>query len=118
MQRFGLPLVPAALALIAVNFSDRFFLSHLTDLAEVGLYELGVRVASAMVLLLTAFRTAWPAFAYPIADDAEARRTYAYVLTYLVTISSWLTLALGVLSPWMVRILAADEDLHPGSRVA
>src|ERR671911_396243 len=29
MNRFGIPLVPAALALIAVNFSDRFFLVHL-----------------------------------------------------------------------------------------
>ena len=83
MQRFGLPLVPSALALIVVNFSDRFFLSHLASLAEVGLYEIGARIASAMVLLLTAFRAAWPAFAYSIEDDAEARRTYAFVLTYL-----------------------------------
>ena len=62
MNRFGIPLVPAALALIVVNFSDRFFLVHLTSLAEVGLYEIGVRISSAMVLLLTAFRMAWPAF--------------------------------------------------------
>ncbi len=84
MNRFGIPLVPAALALILVNFSDRFFLVHLDGLAEVGLYEIGVRIASAMVLLLTAFRMAWPAFAYSIEDDAEAKRTYAFVLTYLV----------------------------------
>ena len=66
MNRFGIPLVPTALALIAINFGDRFFLVHLTDLEEVGVYEIGVRIASAMVLLLTAFRTAWPAFAYSI----------------------------------------------------
>jgi hypothetical protein len=53
MNRFGVPLVPAALALIVVNFSDRFFLVHLASLEEVGLYEIGVRIASAMVLLLT-----------------------------------------------------------------
>ena len=40
-----------------------------------------------MVLLLTAFRTAWPAFAYSIEDDDEARRTYGYVLTYLICIA-------------------------------
>jgi O-antigen/teichoic acid export membrane protein len=97
MNRFGLPLVPAALALIAVNFGDRFFLVHLSGLDEVGLYEVGVRIASAEVLLLTAFRTAWPAFAYSISDDAEAKRTYAYVLTYLVVISSWVALGLGLL---------------------
>jgi O-antigen/teichoic acid export membrane protein len=118
MQRFGLPLVPAALALIAVNFGDRFFLIHFSGPAEVGRYELGVRIASAMVLLLTAFRTAWPAFAYSIEDDHEAKRTYGFVLTYLVLIASWLALALGLLAPWIVRILAPTNDAFwPGARV-
>lgn len=116
MNRFGVPLVPAALALIAVNFSDRFFLVHLASLEEVGLYEIGVRIASAMVLLLTAFRMAWPAFAYSIEDDTEAKRTYAYVLTYLVAIASWLALALGLLAPWLVRLLATPE-FYGGERV-
>ena len=84
MNRFGIPLVPSALALIALNFGDRFFLNELVGTAEVGRYELGVRIASAMVLLITAFRMAWPAFAYSIEDDDEAKRTYAFVLTYLV----------------------------------
>ena len=77
MNRFGVPLVPAALALIAMNLGDRFFLDHFAGIEEVGRYEIGVRIASAMVLLITAFRTAWPAFAYSIDDDAEAKRTYA-----------------------------------------
>jgi O-antigen/teichoic acid export membrane protein len=116
MNRFGIPLVPAALALIAVNFSDRFFLVHLASLDEVGLYEIGVRIASAMVLLLTAFRMAWPAFAYSIEDDAEAKRTYAFVLTYLVAVASWLALALGLLAPWLVRLLTQPE-FYEGERV-
>src|SRR5438874_977804 len=61
MNRFGLPLVPSAVALWLTNFSDRFFLIKLTDAHEVGLYSIGVRVASALVLLLAAFRLAWPA---------------------------------------------------------
>ena len=116
MNRFGLPLVPAALALIAVNFSDRFFLVHLASIEEVGLYEIGVRIASAMVLLLTAFRMAWPAFAYSIEDDGEAKRTYAFVLTYLVVVASWLALALGLLAPWLVRLLTQPE-FYEGERV-
>lgn len=118
MQRFGLPLVPSALALIAINFSDRFFIERFAGLAEVGRYELGVRIASVTVLLLTAFRTAWPAFAYSIEDEDEARRTYGYVLTYLVLIASWLALALGLLAPWLVQLLApAESDFWPGARV-
>jgi O-antigen/teichoic acid export membrane protein len=109
MNGFGLPLVPTALFLWTTNFSDRFFLVKLADAAEVGLYSVGVRIASAMVLLLTAFRLAWPAFAYSIEDDQEAKRTYAFVLTYLTVISSWVALGLALLSPWLVDLLATPE---------
>jgi O-antigen/teichoic acid export membrane protein len=116
MNRFGLPLVPSALALWAVNFIDRLFLVKLSSVREVGLYSIGVRVASAIVLLLTAFRTAWPAFAYSIEDDAEARHTYGFVLTYLIFVASWLALALSLLSPWIVHVLTTPA-FDPASRV-
>jgi len=69
-----------------------------------------------MVLLLTAFRMAWPAFAYSIEEDDEAKRTYAFVLTYLVAIASWLALALGLLAPWLVRLLTQPE-FYEGEKV-
>jgi O-antigen/teichoic acid export membrane protein len=107
MNHFGMPLVPSALLLWVTNFSDRLFLVKLTDTAEVGLYSVGVRIASAMVLLLTAFRMAWPAFAYSIQSDDEAKRTYAWVLTYLIVLSTWIATALTLLSPWLVAWLTA-----------
>jgi len=106
MNRFGLPLVPSALALWLTNFSNRFFLVKLADPHEVGLYSIGARIASAILLLLTAFRMAWPAFAYSIEDDREAQRTYSFVLTYVVFVTCWLALALGLLAPWIVRLIA------------
>jgi O-antigen/teichoic acid export membrane protein len=118
MNRFGLPLVPTALFLWTTNFSDRFFLVKLADAAEVGLYSVGARIASVMVLLLTAFRMAWPAFAYSIEDDAEAKRTYAFVLTYLTVIASWTALGLGLLSPWLVDLLAAADFADAANVVA
>ena len=117
MNRFGLPLVPSGLALWALNFSDRFFLARIAGQEDVGRYSLGVRIASAMVLLLVAFRMAWPAFAYSIQDEREARRTYAFVLTYLLYVSCWLSLALGVLAPWIVKLLARNEEFWPGADV-
>ncbi|OFW53795.1 MAG: hypothetical protein A2146_08340 [Actinobacteria bacterium RBG_16_67_10] len=109
MNRFGLPLVPSALFLWVTTFSDRFFLVKLADAEEVGLYSVGVRIASAIALLLTAFRTAWPAVGYSIEDDREAGRTYAFVLTYLVLITSWVATGLALLSPWLVGWIAAPS---------
>ena len=109
MNRFGLPLVPSMLALWLLNFGDRFFILQLDSTAAVGVYSIGARIASAMVLLLTAFRAAWPAFAYSIEDDREAKRAYAYVLTYLLFVASWMALALGLLSPWLVQWLTTPD---------
>jgi O-antigen/teichoic acid export membrane protein len=116
MNHFGVPLVPTALFLWVTNFSDRLFLVKLADTEEVGLYSVGVRIASAMVLLLTAFRLAWPAFAYSIDDEREARRTYAFVLTYLVALTTWVATGLALLSPWIVDWIAAP-DFAESSRV-
>jgi O-antigen/teichoic acid export membrane protein len=116
MNRFGLPLVPSAVALWLTNFADRFFLIKLTDPHEVGLYSIGVRVASAIVLLLTAFRLAWPAFAYSIDDDREASRTYSFVLTYVVFVCCWLALGLGLLAPWILRLITT-KPFYPAQNV-
>ena len=117
MQRFGLPLVPAALALWAINFIDRLFLIHISGKAETGLYALGVRIASGVLFLMVAFQTAWPAFAYSIEDDGEARQTYAFVLTYVLYVTCWASAALALLSPWIVRWLASSPAFYPSSRV-
>jgi len=106
MNKFGLPLVPSALALWAINFIDRFFVALFKGQTEVGVYSVAVRTSSVIVFLMAAFRLAWPAFAYSIEDDSAAKRTYAYVLTYLLFVCCWVSLALGLLSPWIVRILA------------
>jgi O-antigen/teichoic acid export membrane protein len=104
-----MPLVPSALSLWAINLIDRFFINGFKGQAENGIYSLAVRISSVIIFLMTAFQLAWPAFAYSIKDDREARRTYSYVLTYLLFATCWLSLALGVLAPWLVRILATSQ---------
>src|ERR1051325_4908469 len=102
MQHFGMPLVPSALALWAINFIDREFVGWYKGQGEVGVYSAAVKVAGVITFVMVAFRTAWPAFAYSIEDDREAKRTYSFVLTYLLTFAAWISLALGALAPWIV----------------
>jgi O-antigen/teichoic acid export membrane protein len=81
------------------------FVVHYKDAAEVGVYSVAVKIAGVITFVMVAFRTAWPAFAYSIEDDREAKRTYSFVLTYLMTLTSWVALALGALAPWWVKLL-------------
>ena len=109
MLAFGWPFVPSAVALAAIDFNDRFFLVKLEGTDDVGVYALGVRIAAVLVFFLWAFRLAWPAFAYSITDDEEARHTYGYVLTYVVAAGVWVATGLSLLSPWLVQILGPPE---------
>ena len=109
MQRFGLPLVPSALALWAINFIDRLFVGAYKGQGEVGVYSAAIKIASVITFVMFAFRTAWPAFAYSIEDDGDARRTYSFVLTYLLVVASWLALALGALAPWIVAVMVSHR---------
>jgi O-antigen/teichoic acid export membrane protein len=100
-----MPLVPSALALWTINFVDREFVIWYKGVAENGVYSAAVKIAGVITFVMVAFRTAWPAFAYSIDDDRDAKRTYSYVLTYLLTFASWMSLALGALAPWLVELL-------------
>jgi O-antigen/teichoic acid export membrane protein len=118
MQVFGMPLVPSALALWTINWVDREFVVWYKGLPEAGVYSAAVKIASVITFVMVAFRTAWPAFAYSIEDDREARRTYAFVLTYLLTFASWLALALGALAPWWTRLLTSSHYVRAEKGVA
>ncbi|HEY4976578.1 MAG TPA: oligosaccharide flippase family protein [Gaiellaceae bacterium] len=117
MEHFGLPLLPSALALWATKFSDRFFVNHYLHQHTVGVYSFGVQIASALVLIITAFQLAWPAFAYSIEDDEEARHTYAYVLTYFLYFMTWVAVALSLLAPFLAHFLAGRRSYWPGADV-
>jgi len=118
MQHFGMPLVPSALALWAINFIDREFVTWYKGNAEVGVYSAALKISTVITFVMIAFRTAWPAFAYSIEDDREARRTYSFVLTYLLAFMSWLALAFGALAPWVVELLTNSRYQRADKGVA
>jgi O-antigen/teichoic acid export membrane protein len=109
MQHFGMPLVPSALALWVINFVDRQFVIDYKGIGEAGIYSAAIKISGVITFVMIAFRTAWPAFAYSIEDDREARRTYSFVLTYLLAFASWAALGLGALAPWWTRLLTAPK---------
>jgi O-antigen/teichoic acid export membrane protein len=109
MHRFGLPLVPAAVLTWVVDLSDRFILGQMNGQSDVGLYAVAAKIASALVLVQTMFSFAWPAFAFAIEDDDQARSAISRGVAYVVGVSAWLATALALLAPWLVRWLTQPE---------
>lgn len=59
MIAFGAMVVPASLSFFVFDLSDRFFLNHYRNLAELGLYSIGINIASLIVFFSYAFGQAW-----------------------------------------------------------
>lgn len=59
MLSFGVYLLPASVAFFVFDLSDRFFLNHYRTLTELGLYSIGINIASLIVFFSYALGQAW-----------------------------------------------------------
>jgi O-antigen/teichoic acid export membrane protein len=98
LLRLGMPLVPAGLAAWMMNFIGRYFLVHYSTLEQVGLYSIGFKIASALFLLIVAFRLAWTPYALSIENQPGALTVYAKACTYYSVLTMWAAVTIGLFS--------------------
>jgi len=96
MFRFGSPLILNAVSMWVINWVDRFILSRMLPLSEVGLYTLGYSIGMGIALPVTAFTAAWPPFYMAIHKDPEAKRIYSLVFTFYTLIISFFVILIGI----------------------
>ena len=107
MLAFGSPLIAAALANKVLTSADRYLLKYLADLHEVGLYSLGYKISSVMlVFVVQPFALAWPVVMFKLAKKEGAKKIYGNVLTYYVLVASWIALALSIFSREVIAVMA------------
>ncbi|MEW5766867.1 MAG: oligosaccharide flippase family protein [bacterium] len=117
MLRFGLPLVPTAMAYLIINISDRYFLEHLSTTSQLGLYSLGNKFSSIFhFIFLTPFLTVWPSIYFPLAKSEKASEELGQLFTYFWGVGVWLVLWLSFLIKPGIIIMAAPE-FHSAYRV-
>jgi O-antigen/teichoic acid export membrane protein len=108
MLLYGLPLIPTALSLWALALIDRVILGRLRNVADVGEYAIANRLASLLVIGMTAFLLALSPFLYSIyAEDPDKERAArGRTLTYLAFILCFAGLALTLFSREVIDVLA------------
>lgn len=109
MLRYGLPLIPAAIAFWVVGFADRYFVQLYTTTSEVGLYQVGSTVAALVALATGAFQQAWGPFALSIHKRDNAKQVYASVFIAYLWLASLLSTALALFAAEVIRIFATDQ---------
>lgn len=112
MLAYGVPLVPAALAMWALALVDRIMLSRLGNLAEVGQYAVANRIASLLMLVVTAFSLAFGPFIFSIySQDIEMEKLVrAKALTYFAVVLLGVGLVLTLYAREALLLIAPDFE--------
>ena len=112
MLTYGLPLVPATLAAWALALVDRIILSRLGSLGQVGQYAIANRIASLLLIGVTAFLFALTPFLFSIysEDPGQEKAARARATTYLTVLLSFCGLALTLFSRELIHLVAPAFD--------
>ncbi len=109
---FGIPIIPASLAMWIMDLSDRYFLKFYSSMTEVGLYSLGYKIGFVVsILVVVPFQLAWPTVSFSVAKRFDTKKIYARTLTYLLFIGCFAALAISIFSKQIVEIMSAPEYL-------
>lgn len=107
LVRFGIPLVPAGLAMYFMSTADRWFVQHYHGEEALGIFSVGAKFALLMALAVETFRKAW----WPIAMDAmhsdDGPETFRMIARLYMGMGTAAVMILTLLSPWLVRWLTA-----------
>jgi O-antigen/teichoic acid export membrane protein len=103
MLRFGLPNIPTYLFVMVVELASRKVIELYRGIEEVGLFSAGYKLGMFMAVVTAAFRFAWQPFFLSHADDPEAPRMFARVLTYYLMVTGCLFVALAFLVEPLIK---------------
>jgi O-antigen/teichoic acid export membrane protein len=110
MMSFGMPLMPAAMGMFVIHFSDRFFIQQFCNLHDVGIYSLGYKLGMILSIIVSApiFRI-WDAQRFEIAKTNEAQKVFKRIFTYYFSIVVFSGLGISVFIDEIISIMAASE---------
>jgi O-antigen/teichoic acid export membrane protein len=109
MLRFGLPLIPAMLALWVITSTDRYFLMHFSNSNELGLYSMGFRFAVILDIVFRGpFDTNWPSIYFPLAKQPNAQQEFSKIFTYYLLVGSFLCLGLSLFAKPVIHLMTTS----------
>lgn len=108
MLRYGLPIVPATLAIWAIFAIDRTLIASMKGVAEAGYYGLASRIAAPLILAVSAFAVAWGPF---VISQSAVRRLdlRARVLTVVVACTGAGYVLLVAFEKPLVQLVGGSE---------
>lgn len=110
LLRFGFPLIFSATGWFIMTSSDRYFLAHFAGLSITGIYDLGYKIASILLLLVVMpFQMAYGPFTFAILGKPDIKERLARIFVYLSSALLLVGLCITFLSRDLVGLMAPKE---------
>jgi O-antigen/teichoic acid export membrane protein len=114
--KYGLPLVPHAVAAVLISGSSRFFLGDIMGVKEVGIFAVSFQVASSIFIVMSSINLAWSPHLFERLNKKPTieikhqiiKQTYQIMLFMVLVVIVFL-----VLSPFIFYMFI-DELYHSG----
>jgi len=109
MLPYALPYGAIGVAAAFVPLLERALTERLLGDADLGLYAAGAKIAMLSGLLVSAFQTAWGPFSHALLRDPSSGHTYNQVLRVFAVGICVVTLALSLVAPALILLLASER---------
>lgn len=87
---FSIPMIPNIVFSWIINLSDRIFIEKYLNLSEVGIYSLGFKIGSIILIFASSFYTAFNPYFYKIANSENQlkakEKLYNTITIYLIVL--------------------------------
>jgi len=116
VYRYGIPLIPHAIAAVLISGSSRFFLADILGVKEVGLFAVSFQVASSIFIIMSSINLAWSPHLFESLNKNPTieikcqiiKQTYQIMLFMIFVVLVFL-----VFSQFIFHLLI-DESYHSG----
>ncbi len=110
LTSFSTPLIPAAIAYIILNFTDRIFIKELSgSLAEVGIYDMAFKFSSIISLIILSFQSALAPIIYEQHQDADTQKSLGKIMRLFIGVGTIGGLCLAFFSYETLYIFTQPE---------
>jgi O-antigen/teichoic acid export membrane protein len=110
MLRFSVPVIPANLASLVVNVSDRYFIRGFLSIADVGIYSLGYKLGNVVFYLVRVpFMQIWAPRSLALYKEGASREIYAKIATYFTGLMIFCGLGISVFVQDVIKIISPRE---------
>lgn len=113
---FGLPLIPHVLSGGIMDLSDRLFIRVMISKEELGIYDIGYKIGSIILIIQASVVMAWTPYVFgQLKEITKAQKINICRMSYLIVIGLFIAaFGLSLISPLLFKYFVMQEAYHEG----